>query len=66
MYIPVFVIAVVAVWWLFMRPANLAARERQDQLQREQDRLRQVEKEKEALAELETFRWQKKLMSGGE
>jgi hypothetical protein len=64
MYVPTLILVVLAVWWFIVRPAKVAGRERQEQLQRERDRLRDGQKHKEALAELETFHWQKQMLSG--
>ena len=59
-----FAIAVVEVWRVFMRPANLAARERQEQREHEQEREQRAEKSKLALTELDTFHWQEKQVGG--
>jgi hypothetical protein len=43
MYVPTLVLVVLAVWWFIVRPANVAARQRQEDLLRERDRLREAE-----------------------
>jgi type II secretory pathway component PulM len=64
MYVPIVVVVVLAVWWLFIRPIGIARREQQEKQLRERQHAQHLEQQKRALEEMETVHWKETSLGG--